>query len=179
MAQGDEYLHLPAIVDAAESSPTAAKEAAHTIRRYLSRDHYQQGYAQYNAIMLTRILTDNPARSFTRYFDPKFVTTIKELLRDGRDGSVQQILRQTLDYFEAEKVQGNDSLVPLIDMWRKEKTKGASIYPHHPVSSNHTEPYPLLADHMPGWYETGATFTKPWPSTTTGTSATCGARPTD
>lgn len=43
---GDEYLHLPAIVDAAESSPAAAKEAAFTIRGYLSKVHYARGYAQ-------------------------------------------------------------------------------------------------------------------------------------
>jgi hypothetical protein len=43
---GDEYLHLPAIVDAAESSPAAAKEAAVTIRGYLSKTHYARGYAQ-------------------------------------------------------------------------------------------------------------------------------------
>lgn len=120
---GEEYLHLPAIVDAAESSPTAAKEAAITIRRYLSKDHYGRGFAQYNAIMLMRILTDNPAHLFTQNFDVKFVATVKELLRDGKDTSVQQILRETLDYFEVEKLPGNDTLNTLIEMWRKEKGK--------------------------------------------------------
>lgn len=43
---GDEYLHLPAIVDAAESSPAAARDAAGTIRGYLSKTHYARGYAQ-------------------------------------------------------------------------------------------------------------------------------------
>src|ERR1700742_482597 len=122
-AGGEEYLHLPAIVDAAESSPAAAKEAAATIRRYLSKDHYQRGYAQYNAIMLTRILTDNPAQAFTQNFDAKFVATVKELLREGKDTSVQQILRETLDYFEFEKAPANDTLGPLMDMWKKEKGK--------------------------------------------------------
>ncbi|EXJ91149.1 hypothetical protein A1O1_04258 [Capronia coronata CBS 617.96] len=122
-AAGDEYLHLPAIVDAAESSPTAAKEAAATVRRYLSKDHYQRGYAQYNAIMLLRILTDNPGPGFTQNFDSKFVSTVKELLRDGKDGSVQQILRETLDYIEVDKAPGNDTLGPLVEMWRKEKGK--------------------------------------------------------
>ncbi|EHY60439.1 hypothetical protein ABEF92_005039 [Exophiala dermatitidis] len=122
-AAGDEYLHLPAIVDAAESSPTAAREAAATIRRYLSKDHYQRGFAQYNAVMLLRILTDNPGQAFTQNFDAKFLSTIKELLREGKDGSVQQILRETLDYFEVEKAPGNDTLGPLVEMWRKEKGK--------------------------------------------------------
>ncbi|OAL39071.1 hypothetical protein AYO20_01822 [Fonsecaea nubica] len=128
-AAGEEYLHLPAIVDAAESSPTAAKEAAATIRRYLSKENYQKGYAQYNAVMLSRILTDNPARAFTQNFDHKFVATVKELLREGKDTSVQQILRETLDYFEVEKAPGNDSLGPLMEMWRKEKGKRNALRP--------------------------------------------------
>ena len=129
--QGDEYLHLPAIVDAAESSPVAAKEAANCIRRFLSKDRSNRAYTQYNAIMLTRILTDNPAKTFTRNFDTKFVTAVKELVRDGQDMSVQQILRETLDYFEAEKLADNDSLLPLVEWWRKEKTKmNARLYGH-------------------------------------------------
>jgi len=77
--------------------------------------------------MLTRILTDNPARPFTQNFDAKFVSTIKDLLRDGRDTSVQQILRETLDYLEAEKLPDNDTLGPLVEMWRKEKGKRNTI----------------------------------------------------
>ncbi|KIW43805.1 uncharacterized protein PV06_04870 [Exophiala oligosperma] len=134
---GDEYLHLPAIVDAAESSPTAAKEAAATIRRFLSKENYTRGYAQYNAVMLARILTDNPGLVFTQNFDTKFVQTIKELLRDGRDKSVQQILRETLDYFEFEKAPGNDTLGPLMEMWRKEKGKRNTLRP-----SNYRVPPP-------------------------------------
>jgi hypothetical protein len=73
--------------------------------------------------MLTRILTDNPAKAFTQNFDAKFIATTKELLRDGKDMSVQQILRETLDYLEMEKLQENDSLGPIVEMWKKEKTK--------------------------------------------------------
>ena len=156
---GDEYLHLPAIVDAAESSPPAAREAANTIRRFLSKEYYQRGYAQYNAIMLCRILTDNPGRPFTQYFDDKYVSTTKQLLREGRDQSVQQILRETLDYFEAEKMPSNDSLGPLMQMWRKEKGKGARFpqgavsmasdvfVPTHDATDSHPSQYPR---HQPG-----------------------------
>ena len=126
MLQGDEYLHLPAIVDNAESIPSAAKEAANCIRRFLSKENSQRPYAQYNAIMLTRILTDNPGKTFTKNFDQKFVVTVKELLREGQDMSVQQILRETLDFFENEKVVDNDALVPLVEMWKKEKAKTAA-----------------------------------------------------
>ena len=135
-AQGDEFTHLPAIVDAAESSPAAAKEAAVMVRKYLSKDNYSKGYAQYNAIMLTRILADNPARPFTQNFDKSFISTTKELLREGKDLSVQQILRETLDYMEAEKLKTNDSLTPLVEMWRKEKSKTARIYGNYAVSAD-------------------------------------------
>ena len=77
---------------------------------------------QYNAIMLVRILADNPGKTFTRNLDGKFVTTTKDLLRDGRDVSVQQILRETLDTFEAQK-RDDETLKPLIAMWQTEKTK--------------------------------------------------------
>lgn len=116
------------IVDAAESSPAAAKEAANVIRKFLSKDNYQRAYVQYNAIMLIRILADNPGKTFTRNLDLKFVATVKELLRDGRDMSVQQILRETLDAFETHKAD-DETLAPLRDMWKKEKQKtGAKSY---------------------------------------------------
>lgn len=72
--------------------------------------------------MLVRILADNPGKSFTKNLDIKFVTTVKELLRDGRDMSVQQILRETLDSFEMQKAD-NETLAPLREMWKKEKAK--------------------------------------------------------
>ncbi|KAI4255853.1 MAG: hypothetical protein L6R42_006538 [Xanthoria sp. 1 TBL-2021] len=120
--QGEEVLHLPVIVEAAESSPSAAREAANRIRKFLSRDNFQRAYVQYNAIMLVRILADNPGKSFTRNLDSKFAATVKELLRDGRDMSVQQILRETLDSFETGKPD-DETLAPLRDMWKKEKLK--------------------------------------------------------
>ncbi|KAL8651936.1 MAG: hypothetical protein Q9226_004481 [Calogaya cf. arnoldii] len=120
--QGEEVLHLPVIVEAAESSPPAAREAANRIRKFLSRDNFQRAYVQYNAIMLVRILADNPGKSFTRNLDTKFAATVKELLRDGRDMSVQQILRETLDSFETGKPE-DETLAPLRDMWKKEKLK--------------------------------------------------------
>ena len=76
-----------------------------------------------------RILTDNPAQAYTKNFDIKFVSTIKELLRDGKDTSVQQILRETLDYIEFEKAPNNDTLGPLIEMWKREKGKRNALRP--------------------------------------------------
>lgn len=134
---GDEYLHLPAIVDAAESSPPAAREAALCLQRYLSKQNFNRGYAQYNSIMLLRILTDNPGHVFTQNFDKSFVSTVKTLLRECKDSSVQQITRETLDYMEAEKLGANDTLLPLVEMWRKEKGGSARMYGTS-VSSSYT-----------------------------------------
>ena len=120
--QGEEVLHLPVIVEAAESSPTAARAAANGIRKFLSKDNFQRAYVQYNAIMLVRILADNPGKTFTKNLDSKFVMTVKELLRDGRDMSVQQILRETLDNFETHK-RDDENLNPMREMWMKHKQK--------------------------------------------------------
>lgn len=115
-------LHLPTIVEAAESSPAAATEAARLIRKFLSTNNYPRAYVQYNAIMLIRILADNPGKSFTKNIDSKFVNTVKNLLDDGRDVSVQQILRETLDNFEATR-PNDETLTGLRLMWIKEKDR--------------------------------------------------------
>ncbi|SLM38563.1 VHS [Lasallia pustulata] len=139
---GEEVLHLPVIVEAAESSPSAAREAANVIRKFLSKDNYQRPYVQYNSIMLVRILADNPGMTFTRNIDSKFVITVKELLRDGRDMSVQQMLRETLDTFETQK-PNDETLKPLIAMWQKEKSKtgNRSNAPPMPPRTLHAPPY--------------------------------------
>ena len=71
--------------------------------------------------MLVRILADNPGKNFTKNIDSKFINTAKELLRDGRDTSVQQILRETLDNFERAR-PNDETLTGIIEMWRKQKT---------------------------------------------------------
>ncbi|QSZ34659.1 hypothetical protein DSL72_007513 [Monilinia vaccinii-corymbosi] len=119
---GEEVGYLPAIVEAAESSPAAARECAHQIRRFLSKDYFTKPYVQYNAIMLIRILTDHPGRTFTRNMDAKFVHTVKELLRTGRDPSVKQILIETLMTLATEK-SDDETLAPLNEMWRREQEK--------------------------------------------------------
>ena len=83
--------------------------------------------------MLMRILASNPGPTFTRNLDKKFADTVKELLRFGKDPSVQQILRETLDSFERETVKTDKNLIPLVDMWKKEQTKmmkaqGQAVY---------------------------------------------------
>jgi hypothetical protein len=74
--------------------------------------------------MLMRILADNPGHTFVRNFDAKFVTTIKELLRTGRDWHVQSYLRQYLDTLEQQRGWDEDFKL-LLQMWAKEKTKAS------------------------------------------------------
>ena len=101
-------LHLPTIVEAAESTPAAARECAYQIRKCLSQANAPRPYVQYNAVMLMRILSDNPGPAFTKNIDKKFVETVKTLVRFGTDPSVQQILRETLDNFERDKKSDTD-----------------------------------------------------------------------
>jgi hypothetical protein len=118
--QGEEVLHLPTLVEAAVASPTAAAAAAQQIRKFLSKENYDRPHVQYNAVMLIRILADNPGQSFTKNLDKQFADTAKHLLRNGQDPSVSQILRESLDSMEREKAY-DTNLNILFAMWRKER----------------------------------------------------------
>jgi hypothetical protein len=118
--QGEEVLHLPTLVEAAVASPTAAAAAAQQIRGFLSKENYDRPHVQYNAVMLIRILADNPGQSFTKNLDKQFADTCKHLLRNGQDPSVSQILRESLDSMEREKAY-DTNLNTLFAMWRKER----------------------------------------------------------
>lgn len=118
--KGEEVLHLPVIVEAAESSPRAAAAAAAQIRHFLKIDNCSRPHVQYNALMLIRILADNPGQSFTRNIDSKFVITVKELRKHSKDPSVQQLLAETLDALGRDKSH-DVGLAPLLAMWGKEK----------------------------------------------------------
>lgn len=82
--------------------------------------------------MLIRILSDNPGKTFTRNMDSKFVQTIKELLRVGRDPSVKQILMETLDTFQREKTE-DEGCAMLNEMWKKEHQKMVKIHVYLPL----------------------------------------------
>ncbi|KAL6691876.1 hypothetical protein J3F84DRAFT_403229 [Trichoderma pleuroticola] len=121
-AKSEEVLFLPPIVDAAESSPTAAAECARIIRKYMSKEYSSRPSWQYNAIMLMRILADNPGETFTRNLDTKFVDTTRALLKGTKDSSVRQILMDTLDDFERTKFY-DENLTLIITLWQEEKEK--------------------------------------------------------
>ncbi|CAI6086765.1 hypothetical protein V2G26_009674 [Clonostachys chloroleuca] len=118
--KGDEILFLPLIVEAAESSPSAAAECARVIRKFLGKDYITRPSWQYNALMILRILCDNPGPSFTRSFDQDFVDTVRKLLGSGKDNKVQRMLMEILDDFEFTRMD-DGNLVLLIEMWKKEK----------------------------------------------------------
>ncbi|KAH7080959.1 hypothetical protein FB567DRAFT_116900 [Paraphoma chrysanthemicola] len=122
---GEEVLHLPTIVESAVASPTAAAAAAQQIRKFLSKENYDRPHVQYNAVMLIRILADNPGQSFTKNLDKQFADTVKHLLRNGQDPSVSQIVRESMDSLEREKAY-DTNLNTLFAMWRKEKGLMAS-----------------------------------------------------
>ncbi|KAK7743769.1 hypothetical protein SLS53_003788 [Cytospora paraplurivora] len=128
---GEEVTFLPPIVESAESSPAAAAQCAKTIRRYLKKDYWGKPSYQYNALMLVRILADNPGPSFTRNLDGKFADTVKELLRNGYDLNVKQMLMEMLDAFEHQK-GWDEGLAPLITLWRREKDKAYKAYGGQP-----------------------------------------------
>ncbi|OJJ45646.1 hypothetical protein ASPZODRAFT_133507 [Penicilliopsis zonata CBS 506.65] len=121
---GTAFVHLPAIVESAESSPEAAKLAARRLQKYLTLGRSRPGYMQYNAVMLLRILIDNPGHTFSRNLDAKFVDTVQNNLRMGKNQNVRQILAETLDGLEANR-SGDADLKPLIEMWKNEKAKFA------------------------------------------------------
>lgn len=70
--------------------------------------------------MLMRILIENPGHTFSRNLDSKFVTTVRDLLRQGKDLYVKQFLSETLDTLETQRPWDED-LGLLLGMWRKEK----------------------------------------------------------
>ncbi|KAJ5753199.1 hypothetical protein N7520_010116 [Penicillium odoratum] len=136
----DEFVHLPRIVELAESSPAAAKEAAYRIRKFLKTPTRIPNNVQYQAIMVMRILTDNPGATFTRNFDTKFVKTIEELLRYGRDYHVQSYLRSYLKGLESTH-HDDPYLQGLLQMWAKEQTsKGSRSFMDHFRQPNQPNP---------------------------------------
>lgn len=77
--------------------------------------------------MLIRILADNPGKTFTRNVDDKFITTVQNLLRNGRDPSVKQILMETLDTFQRQKAD-DEGLTKLNEMWTAERERMVKIH---------------------------------------------------
>lgn len=125
--QGAEVALLPSIVEAAESSPQAATECARYIRKFLYRDYWSRPNFVYNAIMLMRILVENPGMTFTRNMDKKFVETVRDLLRGCQHAHIVHFLIETLQDFES-KGAVDEGIGRLVEMWQKEKAKSKSAY---------------------------------------------------
>jgi len=141
-------LHLPTIVESAVASPAAAQAAANQIRKFLSKENYSRPHVQYNAVMLIRILADNPGPSFTKNMDKQFADTIKHLLRNGQDPSVAQILRETLDALYKDKAH-DTNLSVVFAMWKKEQELMANAVKGRPLRGP-------LSFSVPPWQPDGA-----------------------
>lgn len=87
---------------------------------------------QYNAVMLMRILADNPGRTFTRNLDEKFAEKVKELLKHGRDMGVRQLLIETLEYLDVNKAD-DEGLQFVRAVWHKQKAIIAKYQPQAPM----------------------------------------------
>jgi hypothetical protein len=105
------------------------------IRKFLGKDYITRPSWQYNALMILRILCDNPGPSFTRSFDQDFVDTVRKLLGSGKDSKVQRMLMEILDDFEFTRMD-DGNLVLLIEMWKKEKAAAYTrfgVRKHSPI----------------------------------------------
>ncbi|CAK7263708.1 hypothetical protein SEPCBS57363_000707 [Sporothrix epigloea] len=128
---GAEVALLPSIVEAAESSPQAAAECARYIRKFLYRDYWSRPNFIYNAVMLMRILVENPGPTFTRNMDKKFVDTVRDVLRGCQQAHVVHFLSEALQDFER-KGATDEGMGRLLEMWQKEKAKSKSAYAFQP-----------------------------------------------
>nr|POE73069.1 hypothetical protein CFP56_31008 [Quercus suber] len=137
ISNDDGVLHLPIIVETAECSPVAATAATHQIRKYLGKEYAAKLYVHYNAVMLVRILSDNPGQAFTKNFDVAFVKAVKHLLRGSKNQNTQQLLRETLDAMEYSK-SSDPGVQGLLQMWRKEKGQAASFSQSQTRSGGHS-----------------------------------------
>lgn len=150
---GEEVLHLPTIVEASVASPGAAAAACAQIRKFLSKENYSKPHVQYNAVMLIRILADNPGPSFTKNMDKSFADTVKHLLRNGNDPSVAQILRETLDSLHRDKAY-DTNLTALFAMWKKEQGLMATAARQFGPRTMNAPPW--TSAQQPGAYGAGA-----------------------
>ena len=134
---GAEVALLPSIVEAAESSPQAATECARYIRKFMHRDYWARPNFVYNAIMLMRILVENPGMTFTRNMDKKFVDAVRDVLRGCEHAHVVHFLVEALQELEA-KSAADEGIGRMVEMWRKEKAKSKSAY--GPAPSQQAQP---------------------------------------
>lgn len=82
----------------------------------------------YNAIMLMRILVENPGFTFTRHMDKRFVDAVRDVLRHCQSLQTVQFLIDALQSFEAKGAM-DEGLGRIVEMWQKEKTKNKTPYP--------------------------------------------------
>lgn len=87
-----------------------------------------------------RILAENPGAPFTAHFDSKFISTVRSLLKNNPYINVQQLMRSTLDTWEADLTKVDEpGMSSLIKMWKEFKTKAKDKDKEsHPSTPTHT-----------------------------------------
>ncbi|KAK9456885.1 hypothetical protein V1511DRAFT_495568 [Dipodascopsis uninucleata] len=97
-SNGDEVIYLPTIVDCAQATPAAAREAIRAVRKRIDPKHGSGSVTQYNAIMVLRILIDTDSIAVQEAIgsDDKLAPILKTVLKNSRDPSIVDFLRDTL-----------------------------------------------------------------------------------
>ncbi|KAK9319573.1 hypothetical protein V1517DRAFT_332110 [Lipomyces orientalis] len=142
-AQTDDVAQLPVIVECAQATPLAAKEAVKAVRKRLDPKHASSAVSQYNAIMVLRILVDANSETILGQIgaDDKLATVVKDILKRSRDPSVRELLATTLEHFAFEKPNVAE-LVELNKVYLKYVAGGSgngSSSRHEPVSQEKLE----------------------------------------
>ncbi|KAK9479315.1 hypothetical protein V1514DRAFT_341869 [Lipomyces japonicus] len=114
-ASQDHIALLPVIVENAEATPAAAVLAIKTLRKRLDFKHGASTVAQYNAVIVLRVLADaNSPNILARLNDDsKLVTAIVSLLNSNKDLSVKHLLRDTLRHFAVDMPDAVPALAAL------------------------------------------------------------------
>ncbi|KAK9484857.1 hypothetical protein V1527DRAFT_468831 [Lipomyces starkeyi] len=144
-AQTDDVAQLPVIVECAQATPLAAKEAIKAVRKRLDPKHASSTVSQYNAIMVLRILVDANSQTILNQIgeDDKLAPVVKDVLKRSRDPSVRELLATTLEHFAFEKPSAAE-LAELNKVYATYVAGGSESYKlrpsrHEPVSQEKLE----------------------------------------
>ncbi|KAF2862031.1 hypothetical protein K470DRAFT_269304 [Piedraia hortae CBS 480.64] len=118
---GQEQRYLPAIVEIAESAPTAASDAFCVIKQYLSNDEHP-AHVLHRAVSLMGVLSSHPGEAFTRFFDEVLVRAVINLYRTRQDYDLSICITDRLNEIEA-RGGNNAGAKAMIDAWKQEKAR--------------------------------------------------------
>ncbi|KAK9241417.1 hypothetical protein V1525DRAFT_393092 [Lipomyces kononenkoae] len=134
----DNVAQLPVIVECAQATQLAAKEAVKAVRKRLDPKHASSTVSQYNAIMVLRILVDADSPTILNQIgdDDKLAPVVTDVLKRSRDPSVRELLATTLEHFVFEKPNATE-LKELNNVYAKYVARGSGSSRRSP--SRHEE----------------------------------------